>query len=310
MMWRRSSTGQPTAPLTRAEFDALPAKDRAELHNSATESRRQLITTLVQIATTLGVLISLLLTAQGLAQTAQSIDAAREEQRVAREGLAVTRKGQISDRFGRAVEQLASKSLDVRVAGMFALEGVAREETSYREATTDLLATYVVGNGRKGASLQPRDIQGALAVLGRTRPADPKTGWLQLARAQIPGARLRGLYLARSNLMQADLSRALIHESDLSGADLRAAGLKDAFLIGSSFADANFNLADLSKATLTSADLSRANLYAADLTGASFYDVQLAGAELGYAKLSGATGLPPVAKLKKIVKWNSHTVWP
>ncbi|WP_344742843.1 pentapeptide repeat-containing protein [Streptosporangium vulgare] len=311
MAWFQGrSARRATAPLTRAEFDALPARDRAELHNSAADSRRQLVTTLVQIATTVAVLISLIFTAQGLTQTAQSLDAAREEQRIAREGLSVARKGQIADRFSRAVEQLASKSTDVRIGGIYALEGVAKEDVSYRDTTIDLLATYVVGHGLKGADLQPRDIQGALTVLGRARPVNPEAGWLQLGRARIPGARLRGLHLARSNLMQADLSEALVDDTDLSEADLRATDLSGAYLIKASLVNANLNLADLTGARLLSTDLSHANLYAADLTNADFTNVKLTGTQLGHAKLAGATGLPSVDQLKKIVEWDGDTVWP
>ncbi|WP_371780822.1 pentapeptide repeat-containing protein [Streptosporangium subroseum] len=311
MTWfQGKSARRATAPLTQAEFDALPARDRAELHNSATDSRRQLITTLAQIATTIAVLISLIFTAQGLAQTAQSIDAAREEQRIAREGLAVARKGQIADRFSKAVEQLASKSTDVRIGGIYALEGIPEEDASYRDTAIDLLATYVVGHGLKGADLQPRDTQAALTVLGRVRPVNPEVGWLQLWRARIPGARLRGLYLARSNFMQADLSKALINGTNLSEADLRATDLSGVYLIDASLANANLNLADLTDAQLLSTDFSHANLYAANMTNASFTDVKLTGAQFGRAKLTGATGLPPIDQLKKIVKWDRHTVWP
>ncbi|HUR08307.1 MAG TPA: hypothetical protein VM347_37615 [Nonomuraea sp.] len=135
MTWFRWSRA--TAPLSRAEFDALTPKERAELYGAARDSRRQLIATLLQIPTTFGVLGGLLLTAQGLAQTAKSVDASREELLIARKGLDVAQKGQVTDRFSKAVEQLGSQSLDVRIGGIYALDSVGRDVRDYRQTTID-----------------------------------------------------------------------------------------------------------------------------------------------------------------------------
>jgi hypothetical protein len=93
--WRHEERA--TAPLSRAEFDTLLSKERAEPHSAARDSRRQFVATLLQVDTTVGVLGGLLLTAQGLAQTAKSIDASREELLIARKGLEVSQKGQVTD---------------------------------------------------------------------------------------------------------------------------------------------------------------------------------------------------------------------
>ncbi|MFI6604830.1 pentapeptide repeat-containing protein [Nonomuraea sp. NPDC050536] len=283
MRWRRA------APLSQEEFDALPAKDRAELHRAARDSRRELVATVLQFVTALGVLGGLLLTAQGLAQTAKSIEASREE-------LGIARKGQLTDRFTRAVEQLGSASVDVRAGGVYALEGIGRDAAEYRQTTVDVLATYVVGNARpSGKSEVARDVQTALTVLGRVQPASPKSGWLDLAHSKMFGTSLKS-----ANLIEADLSGSLLPFSHLSGA----------FLTNANLARANFNLADMSRTSLWHADLRGTVFLTTDLRGADFTGAKLDGAYFKNADLRGAKGLPPVAELKKLVQWDEQTKWP
>lgn len=313
MTWLRWKRGKrATAALTRAEFDALPAKDRAELHNTARDSSRQFIATLLQIATTIGVLVSLLFTAQSLAQTAKSLDAAREEQKIARDGLDVTRKGQITDRFSKAVEQLGDDKMDVRIGGIYALGNIGKDATDYQQTVVDVLATYTLEHTRKPRTTDAlvKDVETALRVLGRVRPANPKSGWLDLSDARIDTAVLEDAYLARAGLVAVDLRLASLENADLSEADLRGAKLNSARLTGASLARANLNIAKLPHAFLDEADLTGANLTAADLTDADFTGAKLNGANFMHAILTDATGLPPTDRLKKIVEWDAKTVWP
>ncbi|MFJ8492754.1 hypothetical protein ACIRBZ_31080 [Streptomyces sp. NPDC094038] len=47
--------------------------------------------------------------------------ATRRQVRVSQDGLNATREGNITDRFSRAVDQLGSDKLDVRIRGIYAL---------------------------------------------------------------------------------------------------------------------------------------------------------------------------------------------
>jgi Pentapeptide repeats (8 copies) len=107
--------------------------------------------------------------------------------------------------------------------------------------------------------LRASDVQAALTVLGRRRPAptDPRLD-------------LRALDLRRADLNEARLSGALFGEADLSGADLRGAELGGADLNRADLPAALLNGANLRAALLTGADLSMAELYGADLGGAIF----------------------------------------
>ncbi|MFD1544156.1 pentapeptide repeat-containing protein [Nonomuraea guangzhouensis] len=309
--WRRDERA--TAPLSRAEFDTLPPKERAELHSVARNSRRQFVATLLQVATTIGVLGGLLLTAQGLAQTAKSIDASREELLIARKGLEVAQKGQVTDRFSKAVEQLGGKSMDVRIGGVYALDGIGRDVPAYRQTTVDVLASYVVGNGRTSTKKQfgqARDVQTMLTVLGRVRPVGAKDGWIDLSHARLGGATLQGAYLPRNRMFGTVLAEANLIEADLSDSLMPFADLSEAFLTKANLARTNFNLADLSKARMEDADLTGTIFFVTNLRGADLKGATLKDADFRRADLTGATGLPPTAQLKKIVQWDTHTKWP
>jgi hypothetical protein len=57
--------------------------------------------------------------------------------------LHTAREGQITERFTRAVDQLGSLAVDVRIGGIYALERIARDSAIDRAATADVLAAYV-----------------------------------------------------------------------------------------------------------------------------------------------------------------------
>lgn len=55
----------------------------------------------------------------------------------------VTRQGQVADRFTRAVDQLGSGKLEVRLGGIYGLERIARESPDSRLVVTEVLSAYV-----------------------------------------------------------------------------------------------------------------------------------------------------------------------
>ena len=57
--------------------------------------------------------------------------------------LHVTREGQITERFTRAIDQLGSDKLDVRLGGIYALERIARDSVIDRDPIIQVLATFV-----------------------------------------------------------------------------------------------------------------------------------------------------------------------
>jgi hypothetical protein len=225
--------------------------------------------------------------------------------------LQLNRQGQITERFTRAVDQLGSPHLDVRLGGIYALERIARDSTPDRPTIAEILCAYVREHApwppsRPGQyvaaapldalpPMQTRapDVQAILTVLGRGAfPAQMDLNHADLRRAnlngaRLHGARLRGAHLERANLHGADLQDAL-----LSGAHLERANLQSAHLERALLRDAH----------LHDSILYRAHLQAANLRGARLERANLRGAHLRSSVLRGAYLKDAIA--------NSTTAWP
>ena len=234
--------------------------------------------------------------------------------------LQTTRDGQIADLYGKAIEQLGSDKLDVRIGGIYALERIARDSPRDQPTVVEVLSAFVrehsheqwpapvEGSQQAGAARSTRpDVQAALTVVGRRdaehdiRPIDftsAELGGANLNDANLNGASLRGADLNRADLTRANLSYAQLNHADLTGAHLDRANLNDADLSGAHLdraviTGARLDRADLTGAILTDTDLTnahldRANLTGAHLTRANLTNAILYGADLSDANLTGA----------------------
>jgi hypothetical protein len=187
----------------------------------------------------------------------------------------LSREGQMTDRFAKAVDQLGSATMDVRIGGIFSLERIMRDSAKDHDSIVAVLTAFIRGHGSSGpvGSLPESemgfgstaaDVQAALTVLGRRprrkegHPVDLQFAVLDQAdmmAARFPGARfgvarLRGISavgvnLAGASLIGAHLEGAGIPGSDLRQADLRKANLRSANLKGALLAGAQLQGADL-----------------------------------------------------------------
>ncbi|WP_187414115.1 pentapeptide repeat-containing protein [Nonomuraea sp. PA05] len=256
-------------PLTPTERQQMTATERVEAVNAARH-------TLIQAATGLVVIGGVVFTAQGLWYTAQSLDASRQAQRTAEQGL-------ITDRYTKAVEQLGSTTLDVRLGGLYALERLAQDSPRDHGTVYDVLTAFVREHDPKPSvkakdlpDKPATDVQAALTVISR-RDGTRAVRRPNLAEIRTPGAALRG----------ANLRDATLNLADLTGADLTGAALHHATLIEATLIDAVLTDAVLTDAVLTGADLHHAGLSASDLTRADLSSVDLRGADLNLADLIG-----------------------
>ncbi|MEU1587183.1 pentapeptide repeat-containing protein [Micromonospora sp. NPDC005710] len=226
--------------------------------------------------------------------------------------FSLTRRGQITDRYTKAIGQLASEKLTERLGGIYALEHLMRESGRDHESIVEVLAAFIritapfnpdadnssnprltlehsEGKAWHGRSA-PRithDVQAALHVLGR-RPEASEANPLDLRHTDLRGA----------DLANARLDRALLNGSCLRDADLLNARLNEANLGFVQLQNARLSRAKLRKvhafgmeadgAILNSADLKAANLIMAKLRKAELRDVNLASASLMRAELSEA----------------------
>jgi pentapeptide repeat protein len=192
----------------------------------------------------------------------------------------LSREGHVTDRYTKAIEQLGSQELDVRVGGIYALERVARDSKRDHPTVMEVLSAFIrVHSNQKlpptdpdSQGLErfsPRDVQAAVAVVGR-RDVKCDTRPLHLTRADLRGANLRKADLTRANLTGAHLSKAHLRDARLCDSRLRDADLSGARLFGADLTGANLTDVKLRSAKLGGANLTGANLTGADLTGADF----------------------------------------
>ena len=173
----------------------------------------------------------------------------------------------MTDRYTKAIEQLGSKELDVRIGGIYALERIARDSAKDHPAVMEVLAAFIREHSRE-----------------QWPPPDPDNpDQLRLTRPDVQAAAtVAGRRNAKRDIRPIDLTRADLTRTDLTGAHLPAR-LDGADLTGVHLTGARLNDADLTGAHLNDADLTRARLTGTDLTGA-----QLDGADLTGARLTGA----------------------
>ena len=203
----------------------------------------------------------------------------------------------ISNQVSKGFEQLASDKIEMRLGGLYALEGVMNTSEQYHGPVLEALCAFVREHTirRTVSEKQPAtDIQAALTVIGRRAEG---SGRLDLNNVSIAGANLNGANLSQASLFQANLSGAHLFQANLSGAFLVQANLSGAFLsganlIGANLSGANLTVTDLSQADLSGASLSGA-LIQAYLSGANLTDVKnLTQVQLDKACGNADTKLP------------------
>jgi uncharacterized protein YjbI with pentapeptide repeats len=217
----------------------------------------------------------------------------------------LNREGQITERFTRAVEQLADDKLDIRLGGIYALERIAHDSETHYEPVIEVLTAFL----REHARWRPEaiafsdpasrtgppdglrvDFQAAATVLQRRDRGYERPNYsLDLRRVDLDKASLPSATLSKANLSGANLSGAFLSGADLSGADLSGADLSNVYLIEGNLSGANLSGgATLSQATLIEVNLSGASFSGANLIGADLRRADLSWAYLGNADLSRA----------------------
>ena len=225
-----------------------------------------------------------------------------------------TEKGQRQERLKNAIEHLGNQSDSMRLGGAYELFHLAEDTNYLRQTVLDILCAHIrrttseeeyQEKHRLGPS---EEIQSMLSLLFMENNEvfnalriNLKGSWLyrvnlsdaELQGADLSGARLQGADLSDAELQEANLSGARLQGADLSGAELQEANLSEAELQGADLSRARLQRANLSDAELQGADLfgtqlQEANLSDARLQGADLFGTQLQEANLLDARLQGA----------------------
>jgi hypothetical protein len=130
----------------------------------------------------------------------------------------LTQQGQITDRYTKAIEQLGSDKLDVRLGGIYALERIADDSKRDHPTVVEVLSAFVrehstlaepqPDDGRVTKSPPPTDVQAAVTVLGRL-PKRSGVSRGDLTGAELAGAQLYGANLSGARLYGANLSEVV-----------------------------------------------------------------------------------------------------
>jgi Pentapeptide repeats (8 copies) len=240
----------------------------------------------------------------GAVYTARTFSLNRETyehtREVDRQSHELDRQGQITERFTRAIDQLGSEKLDVRLGGIYALERLARESDEEYGPIVFVLAAHVREHSRwppaelsQTNTTDPpeaaEDIKAIVAVLRRRKVEHERGDPIQigLGHTNLCGSRAHGIHL-----VTADLSGTQLQRADLNGANLNGANLKGAHLENADLENAHLEGAFLKGAHLEGAVLRGAHLEGADLCGAQLSGAFLIGAHLEHAQYDNATRWP------------------
>ena len=68
---------------------------------------------------------------------------------LSRRTFELTEQGQVTDRFTKAIEQLGSDKLDVRIGGIYALERVARDSARDHPTVMEVLTAFIREHSRE-----------------------------------------------------------------------------------------------------------------------------------------------------------------
>lgn len=171
-----------TGPLTARERKRLSIKDRVDAVNNARG-------TVLQAATGLVVVAGLIFTGAGLVYTARTLD-------VSARTLDATREGQLTDRYTKAVEQLGSTKVDVRLGGVYALQRLALDSDRDKITIIEVLVAYVRLHAHPPTSElvkgQARvDVAAALSVIARLSPSEPEFAF-DLSAIDLQGMKVFG----------------------------------------------------------------------------------------------------------------------
>jgi uncharacterized protein YjbI with pentapeptide repeats len=277
------------------------------------EAQNELRKTLIQIIGCSAILYGLYLVARRI----KGID---DTSRSQFEALKITEERQITDRFTKAIEQLANDRVEIRLGGIYALERIAHYFAQGHWMVMEVLTTFVREKSREEKKVKKEqhtsginseeekysrsermvrtDVQAILTVIGRRKWRDTEPGRINLKNSYLRGANLEEAQLGRANLEEVDLGGANLNKADLKEANLFNANLDGALLGKTNLREANLSRANLGGAnlsgailsgtTLSKAYLAKAILVGADLQGANLSGVDLFRADLGKASLSKA----------------------
>jgi hypothetical protein len=132
-----------------------------------------------------------------------------------------TLESQYGDTFSRAITQLSSDAVTVRVGGVYALDRLLDSELNGQEQVMDVLQHFIRHESTINGSASPAAEAAIRRLAARSFRAN-LTG-AGLPRADMSNLNLDGFCLVDCDLREADLRGSTLNGTDLSRADLSRA---------------------------------------------------------------------------------------
>lgn len=219
----------------------------------------------------------------------RSSDAALEQARIANDG-------KITDRLAKAVEQLGSEKLQVRLGAIYALERVALDSPRDHGTVFEHLADFVrehskikhkpgvafIDEDRSPAKDDSgrRDVSLILKVIGRRNRKNDKNLLIDLSNCDLKKLRLsRGDY-SFVNFFGSDLSGTTFHECKVQYVNFIKAKLHNVSFIGADLYQTNFHNADLQEVDFSQGIMARCRFIKARIIDCNFLNTDLTGCTL------------------------------
>ena len=186
----------------------------------------------------------------------------QRQARTAQRQAEIAQRGLVNERYQKGAEMLGSNVLSVRLGGIYALQGLAKEDPEqYHVQIRKLFCAFVrypVQNQTESAERKTldEDVQVIMEILG-----DPDIARPELEKMEILG--------------DPDIARPELEKFAPFRLDLRGANLRYGWLGESNLAGVNFEGADLTGASLAAAQLSPVLLFLPSIS-----DEQLISANL------------------------------
>ncbi|ELS56725.1 pentapeptide repeat-containing protein [Streptomyces viridochromogenes] len=183
------------------------------------------------------------------------------------DNLRIAEQDTVANRFNTAAANLAHRSPNVRLAGLFLLERIIQDSPRDQTTILQLLCSYVRDHApadpsRPAIGLRwedvAEDVRQAVVIIDNY--GDNGVSY-DLSGVRLPGLTLLidlggfdfgGAQLPGADFMHANLSQADLTDADLRGADLRGANLSHAVLDGADLRGALLDGAVLTDVTYTS----------------------------------------------------------
>lgn len=201
----------------------------------------------------------------------------------------VSQEKHTTDLLTKAVEQLGSEKLEVRLGGIYALERIARDSEKDHWPLMEVLTAYV----RENAPWPPKEVKQAkgLPDLGEKPDSFVKRLEAKLTYKIKPRADIQAILTVinrrERTFKKGEAMRLDLRHTDLRGADLWRGHLEGVYFVGTHLEGANLQRAHLENADLLLAHLEDADLWKAHLEEANLNLTHLEGSKLSHAFLKG-----------------------